>query len=142
MMGQAISKIKGLSLGAEDQTFPPNDSAKKPKDNSIEWDKYNASERSQLMYRCSDDLWKVERKIVLVDPDAPKVVHSVGTNTNPKMRNRAVSAGAIRRPPKYASEPLPTKVETASNASPRLDGRAKITRRYDPGARKWLTTIW
>ena len=141
MMGQAITKIKALSLGAEDQTFPPNDSAKKPKDNSIEWDKYNASERSQLMYRCSDDLWKVERKIVLVDKEAPKVVHSVGTNADPKMRNRTVSAGAIRRPPKSGGKPLLTKVGTASNAPPRLDGRAEITR-YDPSSRKWLKTIW
>jgi len=140
-MGQAIAKIKALSLGAEDQTFPPNEAAKKPKDNDVEWDKYNASERSQLMYRCSDDLWKVEGKIVLVDKDSPKVVHRVGKDADPTLRNRTLSAGAIRRPPKSGGKPLPNKMETASKAPPRLDGRAEITR-YDPSTRKWLKTIW
>ena len=140
-MGQAIAKIKALSLGAEDQTFPPNEAAKKPKDNDVEWDKYNASERSQLMYRCSDDLWQVEGKLVLVDKEAPKVVHRVGKDADPKVRNRTLSAGAIRRPPKFRGHSLRNEMETASNAPPRLDGRAEITR-YDPSTRKWLKTIW
>ena len=140
-MGQAITKIKALSLGADDQTFPPNDAVNKPKDNDVEWDKYNASKRSQLMYRCSDDLWKVEGKTILVDPESPKVVHRVGKNADPKLRDRAVSAGAIRRPCESRSKSLRTQMDAASTTSPRLDGRAEITR-YDPNTRKWLKTIW
>ena len=142
-MGQAITKIKALSLGADDQTFPPNDAVNKPKDNDVEWDKYNASQRSQQMYRCSNDLWKVEGQTLLVDPVSPKVVHRVGKNADPKVRDRAVSAGAIRRPSSASGQygDVGGKMETASSASPRMDGRAEITR-YDPSTRKWLKTIW
>ena len=86
-------------------------------------------------------IWKMEGKIVLVDPDSPKVVHRVGKDADPTLRNRTLSAGAVRRPPKSGGTPIPTKMETASNAPPRLDGRAEITR-YDPSTRKWLKTIW
>ena len=137
--------------GAEDENYDYQHSryragresfAKLPKDDRDN-SKQNDANAIVRPDRCDDALWKKRGKEVFLGSRTRPGLHCVGKNANPNVRNRTVSAGAIRRPPPVRNPGNGTVRGSLGAASPKTHtayaSPKNSTRRYvySSADRKW-----
>ena len=120
----------------------PDYSTKLPKDDR-DSSKQNYANAIVRPDRRDDALWKTRGKEVFLGSRTRPGLHCVGKNANPNVRNRTVSAGAVRRPPPVRNPgngtvrgnlgTASTKTQTAY-ASPKNRTRRYV---YSSADRKW-----
>jgi len=125
-------------------TFP-----KEPKDNRHcthkQDDKSARTEPTCLGKRPASGLWQTQRDPVQRGRSQTSGVRALGSDTNPKVRDRALSASSIRRVPTVQkSKERGTQVQpglaAASNGTLSVDGDTKTRAwTYSTDQRKWVT---